>query len=140
MSTKHTKPATGAKSKSRKRPTDADIAADFEAQPAQCTEQEIYDIERNFVDAGAGVLRRMALATLGLSGKELRDAVIGDRAHALEFAKVCNGARDYAARLMEFAGMMETASMRLMIGMCFRDDGPQILEEGKCAPAAEVRP
>jgi hypothetical protein len=140
MSTSNATPIRARRSPRPKRPTEADIAADFEAQPPQFTEQEIYDIERNFVDAGAGVLRRMALATLGLSGKELRDAVIGDRAHALEFAKVCNGARDYAARLMEFAGMMETASMRLMIGMCFRDDGPQILEEGKCAPAAEVRP
>jgi hypothetical protein len=130
----------GAKSKSRKRPTEADIAADFEAQPPQFTQHEIFEIEKKFVDDASGILRRMALASLARSGKELRDAVMDDRAHALEFAKVCNGARDYAARLREFAGLMETASMRLMIGMCFREDGPQILEEGKCAPATEARP
>jgi hypothetical protein len=138
MSTKHTKAATGAKSKSRKRPTEADIAADFEAQPPQFTQQEIFNIERSFVDWG--VLRRTALATLARSGKELIDAVSDDRADALDLAKLCNEARDYATRLKEFAGLMETASMRIMIAMCFRDDGPQILAKGKCAPATEVRP
>jgi hypothetical protein len=122
-----------------KRPTEADIAADFEAQPPQFTEQEIFNIERKFVDDASGILRRMALASLARSGGELRDAVIDDRAAALDFAKVCNGSRDYAARLREFAGLMETASMRLMIGMCFRDDGPEILEEGKCEPEKGVR-
>jgi hypothetical protein len=142
MSTSYARPIrAGARRAPRpKRPTEADITSDFEAQPPQFTEHEIAQLERNFVDAGRRTLRRTALATLARSGKELINALIDDREAALAFAKVCNGARDYAARLREFADIMETASMRLMIGMCFRDDGPQILEEGKCAPATEVRP
>jgi hypothetical protein len=107
------------------------IAGEFEAQPAQLSKNEVEVIEENFVNAG--VIRRMALGTLSLSGSEIRDAVIDDREGALELAKLCAEAREYATHLKKFAGIMETASVRLMMGLCFREDGPEVLREGASA-------
>src|ERR1700761_2662973 len=111
-------------SRSAKSSNDSSIArlfSDFDAQPAQITEDQLNRIEANFTGLGTRRLRRVALATLAMSGMQLNKAV-AQQDVAVTFAEAKLRIDDYASRLRDFAGVIEDAGMRIGLALCSRPD------------------
>jgi hypothetical protein len=117
--------------------TDAEVAEgerlfeQLEAQPAQITPGGTDKIDASFVGIPDRRTRRAALWTLEKSGQDLIDAVTGEREGALAMACVSTAAMDYSKRLREFADMMESASIRIRVALCSREDMVSVLEEAE---------
>jgi hypothetical protein len=56
-------------------------------------------------------------------------SIIGQ--YAVNTAHISDHIEDYADRLRTLADMMHSASMRLRIALCSREDMKSVLEEGK---------
>lgn len=125
------------KQSSRKRATWEDRFADkFIAQPAQLTIEQVGSLEARF--SGADVDRRVALMTLTKSGAELIEVFSGKRKGALVFARVADDTAGYATLLRHLADLMDTASVRLNLALCSRDDMQAILDEVKAVDSGHA--
>jgi hypothetical protein len=114
------------------------ILSDFDAQPAQITEDWLNEIEASFTGLGMRRSRRAALATLAMSGMELTKAVADDRDAAAAFAVAQLSIKEYAARLREFADMMDSAQTRISVALCIRPDMEALLAEANAECEAEA--
>jgi hypothetical protein len=107
------------------------FADDFLAQPAQITADERDQIETRAGGDDDAIVRRLALASLTRSGAELIESVSVSREMAVSTAHAADRVEDYANRLRSLADMMRSASMRLNIALCAREDMESVLEEAK---------
>lgn len=119
------------------------LYAGFLKQPAQLTKAELNALERRLCTADAE-WRRLALASLTKSGAELKGRFAGSREAAQLAAELLTVAEDMGKRMHELAGMLETASTRLMLSLCERPDMHELiaaaktqLEGGASEPADE---
>ncbi len=105
---------------------------DFESIKPFLTDDVLGEIEQ---DMGSnqpwGPWRRVGLAFLTRSGKQLIESVEGDRDGAVAMAAAVNGTGDYAERLRELAKLMDTASTRLRMALCWRDDMEEIFQDAE---------
>jgi len=112
---------------------DEQFYEDMRKQPAQLTHEQYWEIEARFrKDAGgpdgAGPWRRSALASLTRSMQQLMDSVAGDieAARALAYLSVQTDA--YVKQLESLVEMLKTASLRIEIALCVREDMQTLLE------------
>jgi hypothetical protein len=110
---------------------------DFDAQPAQISAEQLDEMESTFTGNPSGLFRRTALASLARSGAELIEGVTRDRETALEFVRVQDGISDYAKRLRSFADIMDSASVRIGIALCSREDMQTLMEEAKATACGQ---
>ncbi len=116
----------------REEEIDLKILDDFEAQPSQITDDEIAQIEKVFGrNQPFGPCRRVALASLGRSGRQLIEGIENDRKTALAVAAAELGIKNYANRLRDLAEMMDKASTRILVALAFREDMTEIRAEAK---------
>lgn len=106
------------------------FADEFLSQPPQLTADERDQIEVRAGGDHDGIVRRLALASLTRSAAELVEAV-KSREMAVNTAHVSNHIEDYSDRLRSLADMMYSASMRLRLALCSREDMESVVEEGK---------
>ena len=126
--------------KSKKNRDDAfakKLLRDFDAQPAQITNEQLDKIEADFLGLSKRRSRRSALLSLTMSGMELTKTVTGDREDALAWAVASTCIHEYASRLREFADLMERASTRIGVALCSREDMRELVLE---AEAEATRP
>ncbi|HEX3915525.1 MAG TPA: S24 family peptidase [Steroidobacteraceae bacterium] len=107
------------------------LLSDFDAQPAQITNEQLDAIEADFLGLGKRRSRRAALAAQAMSGIELTKAVTGDRETALAFTVAEISITEYASHLREFADMMKSASARIGIALCSREDMRELYAEAE---------
>ena len=88
-------------------------------------------MESMFTGNPAGYWRRVALASLARSGAELADGLKDDRETALELGRAQHEIFAYSTRLRILSDMMESASVRIMVALCFREDAQALMEEAK---------
>ena len=104
----------------------------FEKLEPSLTDELIGVIEK---DIGSnqpwGPWRRAGLCVLTRSGKQLAEAIESDRTGALAMAAVMHSAKSYAEQLRRVADLMDTASTRLMVALCWRDDMEDVIREAK---------
>lgn len=112
------------------------MADDFIAQPAQLTVKQIETVEARL--SGNDIGRRVALVALTKSGAELMEAFSGKRDTALELVRVANAATAYAMLLRNVADLMDTASTRLNLALCSREDMQAILDEVKAVESGQA--
>jgi hypothetical protein len=111
----------------------------FESQPPQITPEQRDELESKFAGNPDGFWRRLALASLTQSGVELiRIMTNDDRDLALEYMRAQSAISEYATRLRSFADMMESASVRIGIALCSRDDMQTLMEEVKAEDSGQV--
>jgi hypothetical protein len=110
---------------------DAAIGAKLEQQPRQLTPDQMERIERAVSDAvqDDGIVRRVGLATLTISGHDMIESILQDREAAVALAESERCIRDYAKRLKKLASLMDSAATRLLIAGCFREDCEAIRRE-----------
>ena len=105
---------------------------DFESMKPFLTHNVLGEIEQ---DMGSnqpwGPWRRVGLAFLTRSGEQLIESVESDRDSAVAMAAAVNGTKDYAERLRELAKLMDTASTRLRMALCWRDDMEEIFQDAE---------
>ena len=105
---------------------------DFECMKPFLTDDVLGEIEQ---DMGSnqpwGPWRRVGLAFLTRSGEQLIESVESDRDSAVAMAAAVNGTKDYAERLRELAKLMDTASTRLRMALCSRDDMEEIFQDAE---------
>lgn len=101
----------------------------FTNSEPEITEEVMMTIEENF--NSYGVTRRTALAVLKQSGKELIDSIKDDRDCAVAFADAGMRAGDYAKKLEAFSEFMKTASVRISLALCTREDMSEIIKEAE---------
>lgn len=112
------------------------FAENFLAQPAQLTATERDQIEMKADGNHDRKLRRLALHSLSRSGSELIEAAVSvSRETAVDVACLCGDIESYAGRLRSLADMMTSASTRLSISLCARQDMQAIIEEAKALHA-----
>ena len=112
-------------------------------QPAQLTEEDVITIERRAAGADENghidaTIRRLALGSLARPGQQLIDSVTANRETAVATATMLEQFILYARRLRSLADMMESASLRLSLSLCYRDDMSSVLEEASLVPDLEV--
>ena len=78
-----------------------------------------------------GPWRRTGLAFLTRSGSQLIEAVEDERDAAVAIAYAMGGIKDYAEKLRQLADLMDKASTRLRVALCWRDDCNDILKEAE---------
>jgi hypothetical protein len=105
-----------------------DIFDKLEGQPAPIGPGDADKIDADFVGLSNRRTRRGTLMTLEMSGEQLTDSVTGERGLAVAMACLSIVADDYAKRLREFADMMESASLRIRVALCNRDDMESVLK------------
>jgi hypothetical protein len=130
--------STARSRKTRNETWEDQFADEFKAQPAQLTTEQVYEMESAFVDNGLGTVRRAALATLSRSGQQLMDSMLSDRDAALSFARSYDQIADYTRRLRSFADMMESASVRIAVALCAREDMPILLDQVKAENSGQA--
>lgn len=106
------------------------LYARFLEQPAQLTAAQVDMLERRLCTADAE-WRRLALASLTKSGVQLKERFAGSRDAARLAAELLTVADDMGKRLHELAGMLETASTRLMLSLCERPDMQELIATAK---------
>jgi hypothetical protein len=121
------------------------LYASFLQQPAQLTTEQMNGLERRLCTVDAE-WRKLAFASLTKSGAELKERFAASREAAQLAAELLTVADHMGKRLHEIAGMLETASTRLMLSLCERPDMQELiaaaraqLERGTLPPAAEKR-
>lgn len=118
---------------------DIRIFENFEAQPPQLTAEQRDEMESAFTGSPDGFWRRLALATLAESGARLIEIMSDDdRDLALEYMRARGAIDGYATRLRSFADMMESASVRIGIALCSREDMPELMEEAKAVDSGQA--
>jgi hypothetical protein len=113
------------------------LLSDFDAQPAQITKEQVAEIEKTFTAVDPARARRTALASLALSGMELTKKAVGDRDDALTLAQARVLIERYASSLREFAGIIESAGVRIGIALCSRDDMQELVVEAEAKIASD---
>lgn len=108
------------------------------AQPAQLTPEQRDEMESMFTGNNRGYWRRLALASLARSMPALVDSVTGEREVALEFMRAKFEISEYATQLRSFADMMDSASLRIGIALCSREDMSVLMEEAKAMDSGQV--
>jgi hypothetical protein len=98
----------------------------FLQQPAQLTLEQMNLIERRLC-TGDTQWRQLALASLTKSGAELKQRFAATREAAQLAAELLTVADDMGKRLHQLAGMLETASTRLMLSLCERPDMHELI-------------
>ena len=115
------------------------LAQDFEVQLAQITLEQRDELESIFTGNPDRIWRRLALASLTQSGAKLISIMTDDdRDLALEYMRARTAISSYATRLRSFADMMESASVRIGIALCSREDMPALMEEAKAVDSCQV--
>jgi hypothetical protein len=114
------------------------FALQFKEQPPQITPDQCEQMETKFVDNTMAILRRVALASLTRSGSELVEVVTAERDMAIQTERARNYISDYAKRLRSFADMMESASTRMGIALCYREDMQTLMEQVKAEDSGQV--
>jgi hypothetical protein len=134
------KQSTSRKAKqSESESADIKIFEDFEAQPRQITPEQRDEMETKFTGNPDGFWRRLALATLAESGARLIEIMLDDdRDLALEYMRAQTAIGEYATRLRNFADMMESASLRIGLALCSREDMPVLMEEAKAVDSGQA--
>lgn len=122
----------------------AQLFSRFLRQPPQLTWSQVDSMERNFVEklANFGRTRRGALASLAKSGKEI-EAAFGrkaDRPSAEAAAELAASIRSMRAFLLAVADCLNTASTRLDLALCGREDMQEICAMVKSQPFADDKP
>jgi hypothetical protein len=112
-----------------------EFAANFIAQPPQLTQDQRIEIEERLTDQQDAIVRRLALESLTRSGAALEDLFRSDRAAAVGAASISENIMEYASRLRSLADMMQSASMRMDVALCAREDMVIVLEEAKAGQA-----
>ncbi len=107
------------------------LAADFKAQPAQLTDEQWRQCEqRATANEPFGPWRRIGLISLTKTGQEVID-MVREREGAVHLAAAADQIHRYADALKALAEMMEAASMRLNVALCWRDDCESVMAEAK---------
>jgi hypothetical protein len=114
------------------------FAEKFTVQPARLTPEQRDEFELTFTGNDMGLWRRVGLASLARSSAELIESVTGDREVALEFARAQDEISDYATRLRSFADMMDSASLRIGLALCSREDMLVLMEEAKAVNSGQA--
>jgi len=85
-----------------------------------------------------GYARRLALAYLSTTWREITQAIQKDREDAKAFVTVQRAVGDHAQKYQDLADLMRTAHARLTIAVAVRDDLREIMAELETEEAAEV--
>lgn len=102
------------------------LYARFLEQPAQLTSAQVNALERRLC-TGDAEWRRLVLASLTKSGRELKERFAGSREAGQLAAELLTVADNMGKRLHEIAAMLETASTRLMLSLCERPDMQELI-------------
>jgi hypothetical protein len=105
------------------------IFADFESQPAQITEDQMYAMAQKYLDLGVSV--RAGLAMLSRSGADLVEWVKDDRDFALAAAVAANSISECAGKMKELGEMLDSSALRLSLALCAREDMRELMEEAE---------
>jgi len=114
------------------------LLSDFDAQPAQITNEQLDEIEANFLGLSWRRSRRAALGTLAMSGMQLTKVITDDRKGAFALAVARLSIEEYASHLRALADMMECAGTRIGIALCSREDMEALLAEAEGSGQEEV--
>jgi hypothetical protein len=106
------------------------FADEFLTQPAQLSADERDQIETIAGGNDDAIVRRLGLHSLTRSAAELVEAV-KSREMAVSAAHMSDQFENYATRLRSLADMMTSASMRVQLALCTREDMKSIVEEAK---------
>jgi hypothetical protein len=111
------------------------IWQDFMRQPAQITPEQCDAMEQGFQHriVETGVARRMALASLARSGRELAEAIgrKAPREAAEAFAEAAAHIEDATDFYKAVTESMETAALRIKIALADRPDMSELLAAAK---------
>jgi len=114
----------------------AKVLRQMKASPAVLTQEQIQVIETRMQQDTDGVIRRMALAVIALSGAQLIEKVgKGDRESAQSVAQVMEHIGEYIGRAKALVEWLEAAQLRCMIALAYRDDGDEL----RAAVSREVK-
>jgi hypothetical protein len=108
----------------------AELHRYFLDQPAQLTEDQVYDLETRFIEE-EGVIRRTALASLTRSGRDMHSSCTRSDEVARSFAQMSSHIEHYVARLEAFIKLMNTANARLQLALYGRPDRERLLRDAK---------
>jgi hypothetical protein len=97
-------------------------------EPPVLTDKQVSGIEHKIQ---RDAYRRTALVFLAKPFKEMAEKFAKDRKGAVAFADVAYGARAMAQRYKSLSDLLESASMRIEVALCSREDFREVLEEGK---------
>jgi hypothetical protein len=115
------------------------LYASFLQQPAQLTSEQMNGLEWRLCTVDAE-WRKLALASLTKSGAELKERFAGSREAAQLAAELLTVADSMGKRLHEIAGMLETASTRLMLSLCERPDMQELIAAARAQLARGALP
>lgn len=106
----------------------------FQESPAQLARDQMENMEQRAQDTehSRGVARRLALATLTRSGQEIIDS-IKERSIAVAMADTVRVIDDNVSDLQTLIELMQSASLRITMALCTREDMQEILDEVKAA-------
>ncbi len=98
--------------------------------------------EAAFIGDGWGVIRRSAMSVLSMSGAELVPKITSDRATAEGFARLDDEIQQYLRYLRAHIQLLQTASARTSLALCYRKDKNELrFEVARMAGARHwVRP
>ncbi len=115
------------------------LYAKFLQQPAQLTLKQMNLIERRLC-TGDAQWRQLALASLTKSGVELKRRFGATREAAQLAAELLTVADDMGKRLHQLAGLLETASTRLMLSLCERTDMHELIAAARARMEPDATP
>jgi hypothetical protein len=115
------------------------LYAKFLQQPAQLTLKQMNLIERRLC-TGDAQWRQLALASLTKSGVELKQRFAATREAAQLAAELLTVADDMGKRLHQLAGLLETASTRLMLSLCERTDMRELIAAARARMEPDATP
>ena len=104
----------------------------FQESPAQLARDQMENMEQRAQDTehSRGVARR--LATLTRSGQEIINS-IKERSIAVAMADTVRVIDDNVSDLQTLIELMQSASLRITMALCTREDMQEILDEVKAA-------
>ena len=101
------------------------------------TDAEVEETEHTLNDPRRHMWRRAAFGVLSMSGEELFSKIEADRESAVVFAEMAVGIRDYSKDMRGLADLLDSAHVRIELGLCPREDCRTVRAEADKNYAAE---
>src|SRR5579871_985907 len=116
------------------------IHNEFMRQPAQLSDAQVREIEERCGSDLERVWRRMALLSLSKSAAELKERFACNRPSAQVAAQLAAVSEEMAGRLRALSDLLHTASTRLWMVLCVREDASELLSAAEAAAEERAWP
>ena len=98
---------------------------------AAMSQDQMLELDRQFMSGSYGVARRFGLGVYTISGKHLIDQIKSNRTTAVAFAVAADRIEECVKATRTLADDLERAAWRMRVALCTREDMETVIAESR---------